>query len=215
MAGVQYKIGMTCVTTGALNPAFCTFATDGTGPSAEEVAAQLCIYLAATLQQTAEQWVSIISVEARIVPGGSWVPVPDFTTEFNALRAGATTELDSVPIDTWTGYPYLIDTGNNGTSSGRGDSMCVNTRAAGAGKHGRGRHFLPFLCREIIGTDGLLNSATIAYVEHCYRYCLQGLGTTPIDDLEPQVFSETLGTISPVTFVQVNNIPSRLRSRTK
>lgn len=215
MAGVQYKVAMLSSTTGALNPAYCTFATDGSGSGAADVAAQICIYLAATLQQTAEQYVTINSVEARSLPGGSWVPVPDFTTEFNALRAGATAELDSVPIDLWAGYPYLIDTGAVGTSSGRGDSLCVNTRAAGAGKHGRGRHFLPYLARQVIDTDGLINSATAAYVQRAYQYCFLGGGTTPITDLNPQVFSETLGTISPVNFVAVNNIPSRLRSRTK
>jgi len=215
MAGVQYKVELTSDISGALNPAFVDFATDGTGASAQQVAAQVCLYLASTINQMGEANVKIQAVTARTLPGGSFVPVPDFETEFNATKGAFTAELDNVAINSWTGYPYLIASDTVGGSSGRGDSLCVNTRAAAAGRSGRGRHFLPFLARQAVGSDGLINSALVTYVQRCYAFAFQGAGTTPVDELNPVVFSPTHGTISPVNFVVVNNIPSRLRSRTK
>jgi CO dehydrogenase/acetyl-CoA synthase alpha subunit len=103
-------------------------------------------------------------------------------------------------------------------SSGRGDSVCVNTVTGMGGRHGVGRHFLPFLTRDAIGFDGLIDVGYKSQVETNYGTCFlgQGAGSPPaIGDAAPIVFSPTTNAEYDVQFPKIQRVPSRLRSRTK
>lgn len=211
----QYKVQLNSAVSGPLNPAYMDFTVRAT--SSDQQQAQVLCYAAACLGSMSEQDTTIGGmVERTTIGSGPWIPVPFPTALYASTRTEANTALGSALIKALTDYGQATLGPTSATSSGRGDSVCVNTRASTGGRHGRGRHFIPFANRDTVLTDGLLNPLATVYVENAYRLLFKGVGAgATIVDLDPAVWSPTTTTNYGIDIVQVNQIPSRLRSRTK
>jgi hypothetical protein len=211
-------VEMQSAVSGPLNPAVCDFSFEYAGStlSQEEINAQVLLYVAGGLGVFAEESVSITGCTLKAPWDGPGIPQEFPAAEYAAGRAALNTALGSGIIKALSAYGVEPLGPVTATSSGRGDSVCVNTRASTAGAHGRGRHFLPFANRDTVGTDGLLNPASCAYVERLYRACfMNGESIPTFGTLHPKVVARATGVASDINVVQVNRIPSRLRSRTK
>lgn len=197
-------------TYGPLNPAYVDFSYSSATPTTAQLTAQTIAYLWLGMRQFSEKDGLLVGVEYQAAQPGPWLAVPFPTAEYAVLAAAD----PAIPVMTvYAIVPFGIPTG---TSSGRGDSVCVNTRAPAAGKNGRGRHFLPFLSRDGVGTDGLLQPVSAIDTEAAYdAYILADGSIAPVVDGGAVVYSPTLGTSSTIVQGSVNRIPSRLRSRTR
>lgn len=211
----QYKVKMTSGTSGPLNPAYMDFTVRAASSSAQQ--AQMLVYSVACLNVFAEEAVTVAGMEERTTIGtGPWLPVSFPVAEYEAARAEASTVLGGGAIPSLSDYASATVGHTAGASSGRGDSVCVNTRASSGGKNGRGRHFIPFLCRQTVDSTGLLNPAASVYIENAYRLLFKGVGSLgDIVDTDPAVYSKVTDTNYGINVVSVQQIPSRLRSRTK
>jgi len=211
----QYKVQMISGVSGPLNPAYMDFNVRVASSSQQQ--SQILAYTALCLGIFSEEAVVISGMDYRATAGsGPYSPVTFPATEYAATRTAANTAIGTALIKPMTAYSSNNMGPVSASSSGRGDSVCVNTRATSGGKHGRGRHFVPFANRDTVLTNGLLNAAATTVLEAGYRLLLQGIGASaPIVDTDPAVWSPTTTTNYGVSYVQVNLIPSRLRSRTK
>jgi len=103
------------------------------------------------------------------------------------------------------------------TSSGRGDSVCVSYRTARVGPSGRGRNFVPFLAREAVSTDGLIDGTVRVAMDLWFGRIMMGEGDGV---LATSAVMSVYSKVSPAGFAPiishaVSQVPSRLRSRTK
>jgi hypothetical protein len=213
---VRYQANLINSITGTLNPAITDVCfNDASGLTPGDLTARVAAWVAACQWAYGSAVTVIDSIVSQNMPSGAVTPRAWDATAYNALVTNFNTEFAATILPALTGYGQAIGGPATGTSSGRGDSVCVNTRASAAGRHGRGRNFIPFLKREVIGTDGLILPASTVTVAAFFRYLFMSGGSAPITNADPVVFSRTLGTASPIDFVTVNVIPSRLRSRTK
>ena len=211
----QYRVKLTSGTSGPLNPAYMDFTVRVASSSQQQ--SQVLVYAAACLNVFGENATTIAGMEERTTIGsGPYLPVTFPVTEYAGTVAEASTVLGGGSIPSLAAYAGANLGGTGATSAGRGDSVCVNTRASSGGKNGRGRHFIPFLARQSIDTTGLLNASASLYIENAYRLLFKGVGALAvIVDTDPAVRSTVLGTNFGINIVTVQQIPSHLRSRTK
>ena len=201
---------LTCPTYGPLNFALVDFAFSNAGPTVAQQTAQVVAYLYRACRQFSELHTIVVGAKSQAAPGDPWLNVPFPEDEYALLK----TEDEPLPVSgNWGDVEVGIPTG---TSSGRGDSVCVNTRAVAGGRNGRGRHFLPFLSRDAVNANGLLEATSIATAIQYYdRYILND-GTNPEAlDLGAVVYSPTQDASYTIVEGQIQPIPSRLRSRTR
>jgi hypothetical protein len=211
---VRYTAVLESSVSGPLNPALVDFTFNS--PDAVTIpymVARVIVYIATACANLSETDTYITGVNRQELPGGPVLGNAFPATEYAACLAAAVPGLASTAMTGWASTALGL---SGATSSGRGDSACINTRAPAAGKHGRGRHFIPFLSRTAVGTDGLLDTGILTDVAQAYVDCFSGGAAAPFNvDMEPVVFSRTLGTTSPITTLNPQRIPSRLRSRTR
>jgi hypothetical protein len=214
MAAERFTAVMQSSVSGPLNPAFVDFTfTSPLAVTDPQAVALVIAYMASAMAYMGEAGTYIVGVNKQSLPGGPILAQPFPVTEYGAITAAAVLPV-AAPAMTTYGSVALGDPA--ATSSGRGDSFCINTRAPSAGRHGKGRHFHPFLARGAVDTTGLMNTVISTKVAACYQLLFGGTGPTPYDvNLEPVVWSPSLGTAALITTVSPNQIPSRLRSRTK
>jgi hypothetical protein len=217
MPAVTIQASMTNDITGALNPALVdfTFPQPGGGaPDVEELAARVIAYLAISMYSAGSGLTSITGCRAILRPSGTFSDLPFPAAEYQALRT-SWGELTGLPG--MTAYSQVSITGG-GQPSGRGDSVCVNTKAASGGRKGNGRHFLPFTDKGAIDGQGLINTALINLITRHYDEAFLGVhhfAETTLASVNPGVFSKLDGVLRPITIAKPSQIPSRLRSRTK
>jgi hypothetical protein len=198
--------------TGSLNPAFCDFSFTGVAANEATCTAQTIAYVAHAMKSVGHSGVRLIGVQGKLLPGGQSVDIPFPRVEYDNLfnnRVG-----DRIPAFA-NGYGDEVGP-NNTHSSGRGDSVCVQTITGRNGRSGRGRHFLPFCCREAIGDDGLFGITLAQYLQIGYSaYILGELNgiNAAVVPLEPIVWSNKLGSGTFIRSARLTTVPSRLRSR--
>jgi hypothetical protein len=186
------------------------FAFSNAGPTVAQQAAQVVAYLYQATRQFSELNTLLTGMQSQAAPGDPWLNVPFPEDEYALLK----TDDEPLPVSAnWGDIELGIPTG---TSSGRGDSVCVNTRAVAGGKHGRGRHFLPFLSRDAVSASGILEAGSTGATLASYdRYILNDGTNTETVDLGAVVYSPTLDSSFTIVEAVINPIPSRLRSRTR
>lgn len=216
MASRFYRVKLVAPnTSGELNPAFTSFVLNDldNGFTVAEQAARILVYLQRSMSVMCEGSVFVQEIAVATTPLGDYVPVPFPTAEHAAVKAATTFFEDIGPMG--FGYSSAI-TLSSQTSSGRGDSLCVREICAAGGRSGKGRHFLPFLAREAIGATGLVGPSQAAAVNIAYRECFMGDGGGILATAAlPEVFSRKDAVAYFVAQIQVTQIPSRLRSRTR
>lgn len=215
MAGAtRFQAVMQSSVSGPLNPALVDFTfPNPTVLTDAATVASVIAYMATAMNFCGEELTYIVGVNKQVLPGGPVLSQSWPTAEYNAIVAASVSGLYTPAMAAY-GTTALGFTG--ATSSGRGDSLCVNTRAPSAGKHGKGRHFVPFLARGAVDTDGLITTGVATGIAVAYQKCFGGTGPAPLDvSSDPQVWSPSLGTAAPIVTVAPGQIPSRLRSRTK
>jgi hypothetical protein len=199
---------------GPLNPALVDFTfTSPLAVTDPQATALVIAYMSSAMAYMGESGTYVVGVNRQSLPGGPIIGQPFPVAEYAAISAAAVAPVAAPAMSTYGSVP-LGDPA--ATSSGRGDSFCINTRAPAAGRHGKGRHFIPFLARGAVDTNGLINTTIATNVAAAYQLLFGGTGPAPYDiNLEPVVWSPSLGTSSPITTISPVQIPSRLRSRTK
>ncbi len=206
----RIQASLTCPTYGPLNYALVDFSFSSATPTVAQQTAQVVAYLYQACRQFSELNTVVAGAKSQAAPGDPWLNVAFPEDEYALLK----TEDEPLPVSAnWGDVNIGIPTG---TSSGRGDSVCVNTRAVAGGRNGRGRHFLPFLSRDGVNANGLLETGSISAAIQSYdRYILVD-GTNPEAlPLGAVVYSPTMDTSYAIVEGQIQPIPSRLRSRTR
>jgi hypothetical protein len=215
MGLVNYQAEITSDVIGTLNPAFTDICMDDTTGTPAQLAARVIGWIQAC------QWASgpgdsrIVSMRLRNLPAVPYFPQAFPATEYASVVTAFNTFAATTVLTPMTAYGDILNPAGTATSSGRGDSICFNTRASVAGRHGRGRNFIPYLTKNIIASDGLLNPVASATLERWYRALFLGVGITALPTVGPHVWSPSTGFGYPIDIVSTNRIPSRLRSRTK
>lgn len=200
---------------GPLNYALVGFTFDPAGPvnSTTQLAMRVMAYLSAVGQNMMEEQVLVDGIVETNAPVSGGTDIAFDPAVYATLITQAATAGITIRPQNAYGGSYLGRTG--GTSSGRGDSLCVQTKTTTPGRKGRGRHFLPFLARESIAPIGLISNTTRDYVEEAYGLFFLGRNAA-IGPSGAVVLSKLpVGSFHPVTGVKVTVIPSRLRSRTR
>lgn len=212
----RYRIKYESTLTGALNPSYNVLAFGDAGAPDDQSAAQVIAYGCQALFQASTSDSTVVGLDVETVPGsGVWLPVAfpygawaSLAPQWSAYAGG--------PQGVSIGFEYgdLLFNFPGKDPSGRGDSICVNTRGLGVGRHGSGRHYLPFTTKAVVGLDGLIVPITVANMNDSYQVLLQDReGFSAARDLLPSVYSPSLGTMAVVVSNAVSNVPSRLRSR--
>lgn len=217
----QLAVSLESTVSGPLNPAIMTMhfgTTAGTAPlSLPETAVRAIAYVAAAVAVMSEGGVKMTGIEAKTegTPGSASVPFP--TTEWAAFRGSyGSFESAWVPM---TGYNVSLN-GSGNTSSGRGDSACLSLKGTGGGRSAQGRSFVPYISRQTIGSDGLLDAANCQRVKEAYYFVfleqnLRSVFVPPAAALAVVYSRKSPPAARPVFQAQFQRIPSRLRSRTK
>lgn len=209
------KIEMQSTVTGPLNPAYMDFSfgagfTNGPADNMRVVA-----YAAACLGIFADESCSISACFVKDAVSAPFLAVAFTVSDYDTARSAINTFVGSAVVKAMSAYGVSVGP-TSATPSGRGDSVCVNTKCATGGRNSRGRHFSPFANRDTVNNQGLLNPASCVPLEKAYA-CAMGLasGGGALPSITPGVYSRTTSTLYPIINAQVNRIPSRLRSRTK
>lgn len=215
---VRMQARLVADVTGDLNPALVDFTFRSTlGASDPELTAAVVQYLALNGWGIMGNVVSLVSVR-KIIPGVDGYTEMDYPADevqaIKDLLVSATGAWDDANVwgDTITG-------GASGGSSGRGDSLCVTTLTGQAGRSGVGKHFLPYISRDVVDSGGLYDVTTRSVIENRYRAMFMGvtagITTSPAVQCLPAVYSTKNTADYLVTTPRVSQVPSRLRSRTK
>jgi hypothetical protein len=211
----RFQAELTSTYSGALNPAYVDFTFSSTVETTAEIASDIWAYLNLAGKYVMETGVLVtgLKVSTNISTGLNPVPFPIAEAAVWNAYAGA-----DVPAATDWGQAMGIGAGH--TSSGRGDSTSVTTKSTSGGRSGVGRHFLPFLTKDAVGFDGLIDPGYITAVQGSYGICFLGAdisgGAPAYSEPLPVVWSRKAGNPSyPISSVKASAIPSRLRTRTK
>jgi hypothetical protein len=202
--------------TGPLNPAFVDFSFADLGVSGltlSELTARVALYLARAVVVMSEQDVKLQAIRYRTLPSDPFNLATFPVSDYAAAKADATFDTSIVAI---TAYGANLSPATSNVSSGRGDSVCVTTKAGSGGRKGIGRHFIPYLCRQAVGADGLMGAGQVTAVQVAYdeAYLGGGAGVLAAPAI-PGVYSRLDSTLRVIVNRQVSRVPSRLRSRTK
>jgi len=200
---------------GPLNYALVGFTFDPGGPipSTTALAMRVFGYLQATGQSCMEEGCYVDSITETNAPVAGGTDIAFEIGAYEAMRSGAATA--GITLRDTTGYAVQALGRTGGTSSGRGDSICVQTKTVSPGRKGRGRHFLPFTCREAISPNGLVSISASQYLENAYRVFFLGADLA-LGPAGAVVLSKIpVGSFHSVVSVKVSLIPSRLKSRTR
>jgi hypothetical protein len=219
MAGaVTLQFDITTGTTGPLNPAKVdlSFQPPIVGMSTETLVARAVAYLSLCGEATMAGGATINGCRVFTRPGRTFYDIAFPQTEYDVLLANSTPRV----IAPFTGWSTVDISHSAFLPSGRGDSICVNTRSTSGGRHGAGRHFLPYTAKDAVDGNGLIGGATRTFVETAYRVYFLGITdaaftTAPLEAVAPVVWSPTTSLEHAISTVSVSQIPSRLRSRTK
>jgi hypothetical protein len=214
---------VTSAITGPLNPAYIDFGFAAAGTFTEaELVARVVSYVGYALYQT--------GTSDTVLEGVRWIdrPGPGFhetdypAAEVDAIHStfvGVGTSTDGLPFS-FTDWGFGIGAGAALGPSGRGDSVCVNTKSTTGGRSGQGKHFLPYTGKQTVDSSGLIGSSYRAGVAGAYNALFLGVdwpaSTVGIDPVDVAVISKKgAGAAYPISSCVVSQIPSRLRSRTK
>lgn len=206
----RIQMQLTTPSYGPLNFALVDFAFSNATPTVAQQTAQCVAYLYQACRQFSELETIVVGAKSQAAPGDPWLNVAFPEDEYALLK----TDDEPLPVSAnWGDVEVGIPTG---TSSGRGDSVCVNTRAVAGGRNGRGRHFLPFLSRDAVSAVGILEAGSIAAATASYDKYIMSDGTNAEAlPLGPVVYSTVMSTAYAIVEAQIQPIPSRLRSRTR
>ena len=210
------QVELASVNSGPLNPALMDFSFADLGVSGltlPELCARVALYTARAITVMSEDGITMSAIRTRTLPSDPFVPVAFPQTEYAAGKADATFDTSIVAAIV---YATTNITPTAQISSGRGDSVCVTTKALTGGRKGIGRHFIPFLARESVSGAGLIGGAQATAVNDAYAECFLGTGTGVLADAAfPGVYSRLDSTLRQIELVATSIIPSRLKSRTK
>lgn len=119
----------------------------------------------------------------------------------------------------FAGLPNLTAYGQNIGRTGEnlaplGTSIVVTEYTAVGGPAGRGRHYLPFISENLVGTDGFVASTALAPMKNNWeQFIRDNPNDTATIDLQPTVINAAQSTSTPITVVKVQPVFSNLRSR--
>lgn len=212
---LRLTVKMTSVNSGPLNYALCGFTFDPGGPINTTTAlAMRCFgYIQAVGQSCMEEQCYVDSITETNAPVSGGTDIAFDTVAYEAMRAGAAVAGITLRDTAAWGVQFLGRV--NGTSSGRGDSICMQTKTTAPGRKGRGRHFIPFTNREAIAANGLINTGVRDLLEDAYKVFFLGKDLA-LPATGAVVLSKLpVGTMHPITGCKLTMIPSRLKSRTR